>query len=129
MCSKSGVPIQNEQPEATQIYSMWKIRFDTLSPNKFTAKDKQDFKIFEKAKIEFEKGKQIADLAKLVFSDSIRFFSCLDKMLNQAKEPVNKEQIKEWNIGGENYELASIEVVSNLFNPGFPNFSLFVRKI
>ena len=129
MCRKSGVPIQNEQPEATQIYSMWKIRFDTLSPNKFTVKDKQDFKIFEKAKIEFEKGKQIADLAKLVFSDSIRFFSCLDKMLNQAKEPVNKEQIKEWNIGGENYELASIEVVSNLFNPGFPNFSLFVRKI
>ncbi len=126
-CSKSGVPIQNEQPEVTQIYAIWKPRFDSLKGKKLTVREQRDLKIFEKAKIEFEKGKQNADLLKLIFSDAQQFNKTMDKFLSQASDPVTRDQILDWKANADAYEIGLIDLILNLYRPAVQNFAQFVK--
>ena len=128
MCSSSGIPIQNEQPEATQIYAMWKPRFDSLKGKKLTARDLRDLKVFEKAKIEYKKGRQNADILKLIFSDSLKFRKTMDKFLSQASEPVTKDQIMDWKTNADPYESGLIDLILTMYRPAYINFAQFVKK-
>ena len=127
-CSPLGIPIQNEQPEATQIYAMWKPRFDSLQGKKLTARDQRDLKVFEKAKIEYEKGREITDGLKILFSDSIKFRITLEKLLNQASEPVTKDQIIDWKMNADAYETGIIDLIFKTFRPAFQNFAQYVSQ-
>lgn len=133
-CSRSGQTIAHEQPEATQIVSMWKARFDTLSPEKAQLPaHKKDFQLYQKALRQYEEGYQKARLCSLALADSLFFIQILGKMRSIAKDPVDQNQIMEWNLGPDEAILGIKTLVAEYFvdegTGSFHEFAGQARKL
>lgn len=127
--SKSGIPLEFDQNEATQIVAIWKDRFANTDPSKLTGQDLKDFRLFSKATEKFEQGKTRAESFRKVFSDSLTFFDMLNKMLMQSEEPVSADQIETWKIGDGAFALAVKSVVKEIYDPKTSAFDQFNRKV
>jgi len=128
--SYSGTPIQHEQPVETQVYTMWKPRFDSLTGKILPGRNLRDHQLYISAKKEFEKQKALAKNLEIVFSDSSKYLSTLDRMLELAAEPVTHAQINTWILGDGSYEKAFQSYVSKLYkSEEYRNFAIFVKKL
>jgi subtilisin family serine protease len=127
--TKSGIPLEFDQNEATQIVAIWKDRFVSADPSKLNGQDLKDFQLFSKAMEKFEEGKTRAENFRKVFSDSLMFFDMLNKMLMQSEEPVSADQIDNWKIGDGTFALAVKSVVKEIYDPKRSAFDLFNRNI
>lgn len=127
--SKSGVPVEYELKEATQIYQMWRNRFDTANPNNLADQELSDYKLFMKAKTGYEKGKKRADHFQTFFSDSVALYNVLSKMLLQSEEPVTPEQVDQWKIADDPLSVSAKEVVKELLINRKSNFDELLRSL
>ena len=127
--TKSGIPLEFDQNEATQIVAIWKDRFVNADPSKLTGQDLKDFQLFSKATEKFEEGKARAENFRKVFSDSLTFFEMLNKMLMQSEEPVSADQIESWKIGDGAFAMAVKSVVKEIYNPKSSSFDQFNRRV
>lgn len=99
-CTRNGQTIAHEQPEATQIVSMWKARFDSLSFEKANQPaHKKDFQLYQKALLQYEEGHKKARLCSLALADSVFFIQILGKMRSLGIDPVDQVQIMGWDLG------------------------------
>jgi subtilisin family serine protease len=127
--TKSGIPLEFDQNDATQIVAIWKDRFANADPSKLTGQDLKDFQLFSKATERFEEGKTRAENFRKVFSDSLTFFEMLNKMVMQSEEPVSVDQIESWKIGEGAIALAVKSVVKEIYDPKAYSFDQFNRRV
>lgn len=127
--TKTGIPLEFDQNEATQIVAIWKDRFANADPSKLTGQDLKDFQLFSKATERFEDGKARAERFRKVFSDSLTFFDMLNKMVMQSEEPVSVDQIETWKIGEGTFAQAVKSVVEEIYDPKTSAFDQFNRRV
>jgi cell wall-associated protease len=128
-CSKTGIPVEHEQPEETQIYAQGRKRFEGMASTPTDKATLYDFKIFERAKAKFEKGRKRAKDFERVFSDSVRFAQVLKEMLNQAQNPVDQEQMDQWKLPEDSFSVSARAVVKEIYQPRIQAFHQFVRNM
>lgn len=74
--AKDGTTVENEQLEATRIYSMWKNKYDNADVKRLSRSEKKEFDIYTKAKKEYlEKLKEITDATDLKFAYNLNYNS------------------------------------------------------
>ena len=127
--TKSGIPQEYDQNEATQIVAIWKDRFINADASKLTGQDLKDYHLFSKAKARYEEGMARAETLRKVFSDSLTFFDMLNKMVMQSEEPVSADQIETWKIGEGAFATAVKEVVKEIYDPKASAFDQFNRRV
>lgn len=128
-CTRSGIPIENEQARSTQIVQMWANRFSEGTNPSLSGQDLKDYELYKSAKAAYDAGKAKADRFKMVFSDSIEFFKLINTMLLQSEEPVTAEQIAGWQLGTSEYASAARELVSEIYFPQNQSFDAFNKSI
>jgi subtilisin family serine protease len=128
-CSREGIPVQHEQPEETQIYAQGRKRFEGLASIPTDKTILYDFKIYERAKAKFEKGRKRALDFQWVFSDSARFAQVLKEMLDQSQNPVDKGQIDQWKLAEDSFSVSARAVVKEIYQPNTQAFHQFVRNM
>lgn len=74
--AKDGTTVENEQLEATRIYSMWKNKYDNADVKRLSRSEKKEFDIYTKAKKEYlEKLKEITNPTDLKFAYNLNYNS------------------------------------------------------
>jgi cell wall-associated protease len=132
-CSKAGIPTEFEQHESTQIVRMWKSRYDSISsPSALSESEKKNFGLYQRAKTTYLAGFSAAQTCSLALSDSVRFIQILGKMKSMVQEPVDKNQILGWDLGNDDFSMASKTVVAEFFQdegPGsFQDFASSAKR-
>ena len=127
--SKDGYPVDNDQPEATQVYILLRKKFEGRNETNITAAEKQEWKEFQKAKQKFEKGREKAEHFKTFFSDSVKLFLVLNDMMMQSEQPITGSQIDEWKVDDDAYGKSLKIVLKEIFLNQYPSFDGFIRSL
>ena len=127
VCSKSGKPIQKEQPVETQVYSLWKSKFDTVDGRKLKGNALKEFKVFQMAKSRFLEKFEVTQNLKLAFSDSLLFLKTLIGFQELLSEPITVEKIKALPRGNSDFEKAILSILPDLYAIDISNYSRFLQ--
>jgi subtilisin family serine protease len=128
-CSREGKTVDNEQPEATQIYQLFSRQFEGRDEKSITASERRDWISYHKAKQQFEKGREKARAFEAFFSDSIRLFSTLNDMMMQSEQPITPDQIDDWKVNDPVYGKAVKSVLKEIFLNRYKSLDGFMRKL
>jgi subtilisin family serine protease len=72
---KDGSVVENEMSASTQLYLAWRKRFEGADILKLTRKDANDFKIYQRAKNDFDKRSSARDSVEQHFTYNINYNS------------------------------------------------------
>jgi len=128
-CSKDGKTVDNEQPEATQLFQLFSRQFEGREEKSITASERRDWLSYRKAKQQFDKGREKATAFEAFFSDSIRLFSTLNDMMMQSEQPITPDQIDDWKVSDPVYGKAVKSVLKEVFLNRYSTFDGFIRKL
>ena len=128
-CSRDGKTVDNEQPEATQIYQLFSRQFEGRDEKSITATERRDWISYQKAKQQFEKGRDKARTFEAFFSDSILLFSTLNDMMMQSEQPITPDQIDDWKVNDPVYGKAIKSVLKEIFLNRYKSLDGFIRKL
>jgi cell wall-associated protease len=74
--TKDGTVVENEQAEATHIYTIWKMKYDDLDTGKLKGQEKKNWEIYTRAKkVYLDKIQQSKDSIELKFAYNIHYNS------------------------------------------------------
>lgn len=128
-CSKDGRPVDNEQPEATQIFQLFSRQFEGRDEKSVSASERHDWQTYRKAIQQFEKGRNKAEAFQAFFSDSVKLFSTLNEMMMQSEQPITAEQIDNWKVNDPIYGKEVKTVLKELFLNRYASMDGFIRKL
>ncbi len=74
---KDGATLPNEQAEVTQIYLLWKNKYEKADTPVLNAAERQEWQMYTVAKNEFFRNKNKAEAARMVLTDTGRYFALL----------------------------------------------------
>ena len=128
-CSKDGIPVAIDQPEATQVYQQFSRQFEGRDEKSLKPEEKRDWQTYQKAKSIFMKEQNKANYLKIFYSDSARLFSTLNDFLLQSEKPVTATQIDSWKTSDPNYANAVKSVLKeSMLNRGY-TLDRFIRNL
>jgi cell wall-associated protease len=82
-----GTVVENEQAEATHLYSIWKTKYDGVDTAKLSAQEKEHWRIYAKAReVYLDKLKQSKDSFELNFAYNIHYNSS-DRIGDDPENP------------------------------------------
>lgn len=117
LSDKKGNTVWVLQREETQIYKLFKDKYENADPKKLTPAEKKEYEVFQKAKKEWKKGYEIAEALKLVLRDSSAFFSAIEKLRNETKgKPNTWDALLAVNPGNDSI-IAAIQTGKDYFFP------------
>ena len=125
MGAKDGTTYTTDQEEVTQIYVLWKDKYDNANPKKLKGRAVEEYAIYQKAKDRFLKGYRANQAKRLAVSDSARFFAALDNLKPQlAGIPFEISSINALKPSSESTELAVKTVLGEVFTEQFRSFDI-----
>jgi cell wall-associated protease len=81
---KKGNTVTRLQRDVTQIYKLWKNRYENADRSKLKPEEKEEYDIYQKAKKEWAEKNQFVEAFKLTLADSARFFQTLKEFADQT---------------------------------------------
>lgn len=127
-CSRDGKMVDSDQPEATQIYQLFSRQFEGKDVHAISPAEVRDWHTFQKAKQQFEAGREKALAFEAFFSDSVRLFSTLRDMMMQSEQPISADQIDDWKTGDPAYGNAVKTVLKSIFLHRYSSLDAFIRQ-
>ena len=125
MGAKDGTTYTTDQEEVTQIYVLWKDKYDNANPKKLKGRAVEEYAIYQKAKDRFLKGYRANQAKRLAVSDSARFFAALDNLKPQlAGKPFEISSINALKPSSDSTELAVKTVLGEVFTEQFRSFDI-----
>lgn len=126
MASPDGKTYVSDQEEVTQIYVMWKDKFDAIDPAKLKNKvERRQYEVYQIAKKRYLERSKVVRQKRLAMADSARFIETMTRQLAQisdksfTRESLNLIQPAETDSVGR----AVKGVLSEVFAPQFGSFS------
>ena len=89
LSDKKGNTVWVLQREETQVYKLWRDKYDRVDPARLNPTEKKEYEVFQEAKAEWQRGNKIANALKLVLRDSSAFFSAIEKLKNETEGKPN----------------------------------------
>lgn len=130
MGAKDGTTYTTDQEEVTQIYVLWKDKYDKADPKKLKGRQIEEYAIYQKAKDRFLKGYRANEAKKLAVSDSAKFFAALNTLKPQlAGKPFNISSINELKPGADSTASAVKSVLGEVFTEQFRSFDMMFRLL
>jgi len=128
-CSRDGKTVDNEQPEATQVYQLFSRKFEGRDEKLISAAEQRDWETYKKAKQQFEKARERAKAFEAFFSDSLRLFNTLTDMLMQSEMPITADQIDSWKTTDAGYGKQVKTVLKEIFLNRYTSLDGLIRKL
>lgn len=130
MGAKDGTTYSTDQEEVTQIYVLWKDKYDKANPKKLKGRQVEEYAIYQKAKERFLKGYRTNEAKKLAVSDSVKFFAALNSLKPQlAGKPFEISSINELKPGDDSTASAVKSVLGEVFTEQFRSFDIMFRLL
>lgn len=122
MGASNGDTYYEDQGEATQIYLMWRDRFEGRYPSQILPQEEEDYDLYRRAKEElFEQRSQALSRA-FVFSDSVRLVRQLEAWSASLQDGKLSEGITSLETGNDPYLLVLKEYLSDMPEGRFGDF-------
>lgn len=132
IAAKDGTTYATDQEEVTQIYVMWKDKFDNINPKKLKNPVKRrQYEVYQLAKKRFLERYQIVQQKRLAMSDSAQFVTAMRTLLQQitdkpfARESLTQVQLLEKDTIGRAVRAVLLEV----FAPQFGSFRMMEQLL
>jgi len=102
LSDKQGNTVTRLQRDVTQIYKLWKDKYENADRSKLKPEEKEEYDLYQKAKKEWEKNYQFVLAYKLVINDSAGFFNTLkDFAEHTSYDRMPKATLISYDAGGE----------------------------
>jgi len=130
MGAKDGTTYTTDQEEVTQIYVLWKDKYDKADPKKLKGRQVEEYAVYQKAKERFLKGYRANAAKRLAVSDSVKFFTALNSLKPQlAGKPFDISSINELKPGADSTASAVKSVLGEVFTEQFRSFDMMFRLL
>lgn len=130
MGAKDGTTYATDQEEVTQIYVLWKDKYDKADPKKLKGREVEEYAMYQKAKDRFLKGYKANEAKRLAVSDSARFFAALNTLKPQlAGKPFDISSINDLKPGADSTAAAVKSVLGEVFTEQFRSFDIMFRLL
>ncbi|MCY7358497.1 MAG: S8 family serine peptidase [Rudanella sp.] len=130
MGAKDGTTYDTDQEEVTQIYVLWKDKYDKTDPKKLKGREVEEYAMFQKAKVRFLKGYQTNEAKRLAISDSSKFFAALNFLKPQLDgKPFEIGSINNLKPGADSTASAVRLVLGEVFTEQFRSFDSMFRLL
>ncbi len=130
MGAKDGTTYSTDQEEVTQIYVLWKDKYDKADPKKLKGRQIEEYAMYQKAKERFLKGYRTNEAKRLAVSDSVKFFTALNSLKPQlAGKPFDISSINELKPGDDSTASAVKSVLGEVFTEQFRSFDIMFRLL
>ncbi len=130
MGAKDGTTYDTDQEEVTQIYVLWKDKYDKADPKKLKGREVEEYAIYQKAKDRFLKGYQTNQAKRLAISDSAKFFAALNFLKPQLDgKPFEIGSINDLKPGADSTASAVRLVLGEVFTEQFRSFDIMFQLL
>ncbi|KAB7731281.1 S8 family serine peptidase [Rudanella paleaurantiibacter] len=130
MGAKDGTTYETDQEEVTQIYVLWKDKYDKADPKKLKGRALEEYAMYQKAKERFEKGYKANEAKRLAVSDSAKFFAALNTLKPQLQgKPFEIGSINALDAGADPVTGAVKSVLGEVFTEQFRSFEIMFRLL
>lgn len=104
---KQGNTVTRLQQDVTQIYKLWKDKYDKADPSKLKADEKEEYDIYHKAKKEWETKYKDVLAYKIIGTDSVRFVNALKDIAEHTSyESMPKSTLLSYDPGTDEFKKA-----------------------
>ena len=118
LSDKQGHTVTRLQRDVTQIYKLWKDKYEKADRAKLKPDEKEEYDIYQKAKKEWEKKYQFVLAYKLVMNDSAHFFSTLKDFADHTShERMPRVTLVSYDPGADQFKQAVKKVLQGGFFP------------
>lgn len=129
MGAKDGTTYETDQEEVTQIYVMWKDKYDNADPKRLKGREAEEYAIYQKAKDRFQKGYKANEAKRRAVSDSAAFFTALNAFKPQlAGKPFDISSINELKPA-DSTQAGVRTVLGEVFAEQFRSFDIMFRLL
>ncbi|TAE31779.1 MAG: peptidase S8 [Cytophagales bacterium] len=127
MGSKDGTTYETDQEEVTQIYVLWKDKYDKADPKRLKGREAEEYAIYQKAKERFVKGYAANQAKRRAISDSVGFFTGLNALKPQLDgKPFDISSINELKPA-DSTQAGVRAVLGEVFTEQFRSFDMMYR--
>ena len=127
MAAKDGTTYNADQEEVTQIYVMWKDKFDKVNPKKLkNPVERRQYEVYQIAKKRFLARYEITQQKRIAVADSAQFVGTMGLLLQQtADKPFTKESLIQIPLAdSDTISRAVRSVLLEIFAPQFGSFRM-----
>jgi len=130
MGAKDGTTYENDHDEVTQIYVLWRDKFDKADPEKLNPAEKKQYQMYQRAKKQFLARYQAARPKRLALGDTVRFWQVTDQLKQQLAGPsTTQKAIREAAVGTDSVALAVRDLLAETYDPRFGSFTAFADLV
>lgn len=129
MGAKDGTTYETDQEEVTQIYVLWKDKYDRADPKRLKGREAEEYAMYQKAKDRFLKGYQTNRSRRLALQDSARFFTIWNNDLKPqlAGKPFDISSINELKTGSDSVATGVKSVLAEVYADQLRSFDVMYR--
>src|SRR5258705_3088420 len=128
---KQGNTVLRLQRDVTQIYKLWKDKYDKADRTKLKEQEKEEYDLYHKAKKEWEANYSTVLLYKKIGTDSTAFVNALKDFADHISyEKIPKTALLSYDIGTDEFKQAvRTMLMSDLFGqPDSITFNNVIRN-
>jgi subtilisin family serine protease len=128
LSDKYGNTVTRLQRDVTQIYKLWKDKYDKADPGKLNDNEKEEWAIYQQAKKEWEPNYPLVLAYKKIDNDSVGFGNAVrDIAAHVSFDRIAKSHLSSYDGGGNEFTKAVIVALQGSFF-GQPD-SIVLRNI
>jgi cell wall-associated protease len=124
MAAKDGTTYEYDQEEVTQIYAMWRTKYDRADRTKLNPVEQRQFDTYQKAKKGFLERSVAIRQRRAALQDSVKFFAVIEQMKPLlADKPFTAEAIGQATLPAQDsLALAVRSVLVEVFDSRLQSF-------
>ncbi len=132
MGAKDGTTYESDQPEATQIYILFREKYDKANPEKLSPVEKRQYNTYQLAKKQFLQRYKAIQPRQLAFADTAQFWNVANQIRSKLPDTTtNPTAIRHIDFGTDSVANAVRTILADAYIPqygSFRNYLVLVRK-
>lgn len=130
MGAKDGTTYQTDQPEATQVYILFRDTFEKADPEKLSPVEKRQYNTYQLAKKQFLQRYRAVLPRQLAFADTAQFWKTAYQIRSQLPDSVTTPTaIRRINFGTDSVANAVRTILADAYIPQYGSFRTYLSLV